>query len=202
MEMGRPYDAEIEYLQSNAASGFKIVSNKEFPVQCTFELKYKIDNILGMYDQQSYFSRVTTPFRTPSVFMGSRANSWNYKAIDAKGSEKYLLKINSRNTNIHTLTVNYENNTTTLDGAQSAFATSFTQYTVPSKIHIFGAIDSSHLGLYGKIYYFKISKNNQVLLDLIPVRKGNIGYMFDKVSRSILKNTGTGTFILGPDKSI
>ncbi len=51
----------------------------------------------------------------------------------------------------------------------------------------------------GRHYYFKIYKNNILILDLIPVRIGNIGYMYDKISNKIFENQGTGDFILGPD---
>ena len=45
-------------------------------------------------------------------------------------------------------------------------------------------------------------KNSSLVADFIPVRKGNIGYMFDRVSGEMLGNTGTGAFIIGPDKTI
>ena len=38
--------------------------------------------------------------------------------------------------------------------------------------------------------------------DLLPVRKGNIGYMYDRVSGELFGNAGTGDFIIGPDKTI
>jgi hypothetical protein len=38
-------------------------------------------------------------------------------------------------------------------------------------------------------------------MDLIPVRIGNVGYMYDKVSGQLFENQGTGNFILGPDKT-
>ena len=37
------------------------------------------------------------------------------------------------------------------------------------------------------------------VLDLIPVRKGNIGYMYDRVSGQLFGNQGTGAFIIGND---
>lgn len=46
-----------------------------------------------------------------------------------------------------------------------------------------------------RVYYFKI--DNQC--DLIPVRVGRVGYMFDRVSGELFGNAGTGAFILGPD---
>ena len=36
-------------------------------------------------------------------------------------------------------------------------------------------------------------------MDLVPVRIGSTGYMYDKVSGNLFGNSGTGSFILGPD---
>lgn len=56
---------------------------------------------------------------------------------------------------------------------------------------------SRNIGL--KIYSFKISKNGEMLRDFVPVRVGNIGYMYDKVSKQLFGNIGSGQFILGQD---
>lgn len=53
----------------------------------------------------------------------------------------------------------------------------------------------------GRFYYFRISKNDVLKLDLIPVRVGQTGYMYDRVSGTLFGNSGTGDFILGPDKT-
>ena len=52
-----------------------------------------------------------------------------------------------------------------------------------------------------KIYYCKIFNNKGLVFDGIPVRKDGIGYMFDKVSKTLFANQGTGSFTLGPDKT-
>lgn len=44
-----------------------------------------------------------------------------------------------------------------------------------------------------------IKTGNNALLDLIPVRVGNVGYMYDNVSGRLFGNAGSGSFILGPD---
>ena len=44
-------------------------------------------------------------------------------------------------------------------------------------------------------------KKSILVADFIPVRKGNIGYMYDRLSRQLLGNQGTGAFIIGPDKT-
>lgn len=51
---------------------------------------------------------------------------------------------------------------------------------------------------YMKIYSFKITdSNNNVIMDLVPVRDGTTGYMYDKVSNSLMTNNGT--FLYGAD---
>ena len=50
-----------------------------------------------------------------------------------------------------------------------------------------------------RISSFKITKNNNAILDFIPVRINSTGYMYDKVSGQLFGNSGTDTFALGPD---
>ena len=37
------------------------------------------------------------------------------------------------------------------------------------------------------------------VLDMIPVRVGQVGYMYDRVSKTLFGNSGTGSFTLRPD---
>ena len=76
---------------------------------------------------------------------------------------------------------------------------SFNPSTDSPRICLFSGRDSSFVGFVGRIYYFKATYNNQLVLDLVPVRKGNVGMMYDKVTGAVYKNTSTGTFIVGPD---
>lgn len=50
-----------------------------------------------------------------------------------------------------------------------------------------------------RIFSCKIYKNEILICDLIPVRKDNVGYMYDRVSGKLFGNAGTGQFILGQD---
>ena len=52
----------------------------------------------------------------------------------------------------------------------------------------------------GKICSLKFNKNYQLIADFIPVKKDGVGYLYDKVSKQLLWNKGTGKFILGPVK--
>ena len=50
-----------------------------------------------------------------------------------------------------------------------------------------------------RCYRFTIYNNDLIFNDFIPVRVGNVGYMYDKISGQLFGNAGTGEFILGPD---
>ena len=47
--------------------------------------------------------------------------------------------------------------------------------------------------------YVKIYENNVLVRDMIPVRVGQVGYMYDKISGELFGNQGSGNFTLGPD---
>ena len=52
----------------------------------------------------------------------------------------------------------------------------------------------------GKIFAVKIYDANGVLVrDYIPVRKGTVGYLYDRVTGKLFGNDGTGDFVVGPD---
>ena len=44
------------------------------------------------------------------------------------------------------------------------------------------------------------SEGGVAIRDFVPVRIGTVGYLYDKVSKQLFGNAGTGSFVLGPDK--
>lgn len=72
-------------------------------------------------------------------------------------------------------------------------------YTSAESLSLLGTYIGGYLAL-GRYYFLKLKdENDQLVLDLIPVRIGTTGYMYDKVSGQLFGNAGTGSFILGPD---
>jgi hypothetical protein len=57
------------------------------------------------------------------------------------------------------------------------------------------------LKLLGNVRFYaaKFYINNVLVRDFIPVRKGTVGYLYDRVSGKLFGNAGTGDFVLGPD---
>lgn len=54
----------------------------------------------------------------------------------------------------------------------------------------------------GKIYSARVWNGDGLLRDLIPVRVGNVGYMYDRVSKTRFGNDGTGSFGFGNDVAL
>ena len=48
---------------------------------------------------------------------------------------------------------------------------------------------------------FESIRNGEKVADIIAVRKDGVGYMYDRVSGQLFGNSGTGDFIIGPDKT-
>ena len=57
-------------------------------------------------------------------------------------------------------------------------------------------------GVKLRIASFQLWNNSgaDLAFDGIPVRVGQTGYLYDKVSKQLFGNAGTGAFVLGPDK--
>ncbi len=54
---------------------------------------------------------------------------------------------------------------------------------------------------YGKykVSYLQIYSNGALVRDFIPVRKGTVGYLYDRVSGELFGDAGTGAFGYGND---
>lgn len=51
----------------------------------------------------------------------------------------------------------------------------------------------------GQIYSFSVYYGDSCILNMIPVRIGQVGYMYDAISESLFGNDGSGSFGLGND---
>lgn len=49
------------------------------------------------------------------------------------------------------------------------------------------------------LYSLAHTRNGTLVRDFVPVRVGQTGYLFDRVSGQLFGNDGTGAFVLGPD---
>ena len=186
-----PYDAEVEYLQS---SGTQYIDTAIIPTDhqtiCRFAFTAKTGYVCGAFN----------------------ANNCRYYPCTSSGNYLYLLNPdNSRvyrstyNTSIHNLDFNGESHNCYWDGTNVGKTTAMpspSQMTSP--IYLFGISASGALSNPAKvkIYSCKIyARGGSMVRDYIPVRVGQVGYMYDRVYGQLYGNQGTGSFILGADKN-
>lgn len=63
---------------------------------------------------------------------------------------------------------------------------------------LFGS-SSNGYPFIGRLYSLKAYIGGKLTFDLIPCRIGDVGYLYNKVSKSLLGNVNSNPFILGPD---
>ena len=81
----------------------------------------------------------------------------------------------------------------------------YTQYTKGNGNHLLLFATTGYEPSYGtsnsRIYSCRIRVGGVIIRDYIPVRKGTVGYLYDRVTGELFGNAGTGDFALGPDKN-
>lgn len=199
------YDAEIEYLEGTGVQYIdtEIIPTLQYSFECGFYY-VSYDNVTDssatLFGCQSTwitesFTLLVTPSKTGLY------NCWGnkYTSIEKSTNTTYW------NTLIgvwHTL--EFKNKETYIDGIKKLSAVSNTSGEPTLSIHLFNCQRNGNptfgKGSIKRISYAKIFNENGILLiDLIPVRIGSVGYMYDKVSDRLFGNAGTGSFVLGPD---
>lgn len=188
-----PYDAEVEYLEGSGTQWIDtgIVPNR--------------DDVVMIVDAQKVQSVNDT------ICFGMKTYNQNDFAINLYGSVKLYWWYGGRSGNVAINVTErhlYEiGNSIRIDSTKIQDVTiSNTFVGNSSKLTLFGMGNQSvptgvNYPFYGRIFSSIIRYGNDVILDFIPVRIGQLGYMYDKVSGQLFGNAGTGDFIVGPDKN-
>lgn len=182
----KPYDAEIEYLES---TGTQYVDTGISP------------------DAFTIWRLACAATNTTTQFIGAidastiRFHFSLYDLGDVRGCMgRVQSRIGSSDLAFHVIELDAANKRVGMDGVY-----------VP--LEYYGAIPSIPIWLFGrnsdkpsymrmvsvKISASQIWKNGVLVSDFIPVRKGDVGYMYDRVSGQLFGNSGTGEFVLGTD---
>lgn len=184
-----PYDAEIEYLQGDGNSYMLTNVNLTNNTGVITEMKYCMPTqpggetwIMGSWDGNrlpyligyygGYYRAEAGPDN--STYWGSIAwdNKFHIARIDTSG--------------------------TYFDGSRKA-STALNNVMNITNIPLFKSYHSNY-SIAKQIAYCKIWNINGILVrDYIPVRIGQVGYLYDKVSKTLFGNNGSGSFVLGPD---
>lgn len=183
-----PYDAEVEYLESSGTQYIDtgIIGNQDTEIQGT--VMFLDDTNAMVWGDNSVSSRQISLFRTSTG--NSRFDGWgasaNYKSFMPKDS---ILQLTENQNGI------YVNN------ILKKSITGVTSFKTGNTIYFYWCHTTSANKVLARFYEFSIIENGVKKIDLIPVRVGTTGYMYDRVSRQLFGNAGTGDFIVGPDKN-
>lgn len=190
-----PYDAEIEYLESTLSTG-QYIDTLITPTAATgIKMEVSCNDT-----RDSFIAGLRNSTNTNTRWCVGHASNgfyWGYGGYQGSGNrliaQDAVLEMNYLASGVFTATNGAETHTDPLP----------TLSFVPNKticLFIGNGVYSQSYGKWnGKIYYCIITQNNSVVMDLIPVRVGTVGYMYDRVSGQLFGNAGTGAFVLGPD---
>lgn len=189
MIKGVPYDAEIEYLES---TGTQYVETGIVP------------------DASTIWRLTCAATNTSTQFLGAiniSGNRFHFSLYDSGNIRGCMgqtqTNVGSPDLAFHVLELNAVNRTVGMDGISVPCVYSG---TIPAiSIWLFGR--NSNNPPYKRMSSVKISasqiwQNGALVRDFIPVRVGTAGYLYDRVSKKLFGNLGTGDFVLGQDKSI
>lgn len=188
-----PYDTEVEYLEG---TGTQYINTGLYPNK-----NYTFDTMVAK-----------TVANDNCVYWGVRSsgtystNNWQCYLNSNQSSGAYARdqRIRLLSTAI-TNTKNWDSGITPTVGTMYSFTgmtVVSTMNTMTYPLILFGMNNKGTMTpSLGKcrIGKFTVYSSGVKVMDMIPVRVGNVGYMYDKVGGTLFGNGGTGTFTLGAD---
>lgn len=181
-----PYDAEIEYLES---TGTQWIDTKvRYNTNNRLLLEYDYTSKTSGFGNSMIFGCDDTPRISFNLFYAPKLFIRIENIIKTVSPTSHTIIVENKMIYSYTNT-GYE----LLEDVSS-----ISSFETPVSIYLFAW--NSH----NKMQFPTIIRIKRFLIDntcdLIPVRVGTTGYMYDKVSGQLFGNAGTGNFILGPDK--
>lgn len=186
MDKPLPYDAEVEYLESSGTQYIvtDYIDNRNdviIEIECAALGYPSTHNIFGMR------ANGTMQTSTSQILLQmSDAYTTGYAYITTGKDYADPQLVGQKNTSMQDL----DN------------LTMYSQRTPTGKNLVLFAFDNIGTIL---CYSCRIKRmqirvsGGTILADYISVRKGNTGYLYDKVSGRLFGNQGTGSFVVGPD---
>lgn len=196
----KPYDAEIEYLEHNPQDGDTcyidtgyVPTGYDNDIYCEFmlldyptNLAWETTIFIAYTNEQSNAYRIIRNGNSNTqalIYNGSIAGEGGGTDVKITQGVKHSLSL---------LRDNF-----VLDMGSGTLRTKRgNENTATLK---FWSHATDKFAAHARIYSFRLDKGGETILDLIPVRIGNKGFMYNKVDEKLYGNQGTGIFVLGPD---
>lgn len=196
-----PYDAEVEYIEGTGQqyidTGLKGDSYRKYVID--YQATSKPANpIFGMRNQSSYNGGPIFSF----TYSGSNDMVFFAKNGIVVSSNNKLA--NKRNTNRHTLVLDFKNNVLTIDGISASNILSPGEFVTDYNVFLCSnnVAGTSSTPVPVKMFAYQVyDRNGHLIQDFIPVRVSTVGYMYDRVSGEMHGSESTTVFLAGPDKN-
>lgn len=187
-----PYDAEVEYIRSTGIQYIDtgvIIDTNDYGAYYKFKVNSFNDGTSGVSGTNSGEAKLYINFWGNGLYVryGNYLSSKITEGFNAAGVNE----------------VNLNGGVITLNGSDIATATLANRIAEDLPVFVFAWNDrgTAKNFCYMDLYAFKFYKDGGVAADFIPVRKGSVGYLYDRVSGRLFGNAGTGAFVAGPDKA-
>lgn len=199
-----PYDAEVEYLESSgngSSTGQVINSNVLIPASCS-HVEYHFKFMFVKNQKGVLCGHQTASYGNPRTYLFYSSKAQSTREFYA-GNKIGSVSIPSQEIVDGYITLDeggklyfYRNGT-----LANQFTLSGSALNKNFPLRIFGGSYGNNLDDLASIrmWNFSIVHGNTLVRDYIPVRVGQVGYMYDRVSGELFGNVGTGSFILGND---
>ena len=187
------YDAQVEYIETTGTQF--IIDTDIYPTPL---------NISVLYEGESYLS-------FGWIYNNNGNNTWIAAVKDTifwgKYNNSYMYTLPSFGDGYQTCEYMMNEGFYKESTLLKSFTASLGNTAIsPIPLYLFtlydaniNSITSNQADYGGKIKWCKISRGGILLRDFIPVRVGQVGYIYDKISGKFFSNAGTGDFILGND---
>lgn len=190
-----PYDSEVEWLGSDSNAYIDtLIGGNNYYLRITGHFMYTTHVNYGAI----YGNYVADSSNATRMVIGATSNSVlaNLNTVcGTNGNTQVTCSINTK----HFFLANY--NHVIIDSSVTTVSNKTGGTTNSGNICLFNRsltnTASRNIGL--KIYDFQICDNGVLVRDFIPVRVGQVGYMYDKVSGELFGNVGSGSFTFGND---
>lgn len=188
-----PYDAEIEYLESTGTQYIDTgvladgsVLSAEIDVDCSLAGQFA-GAVRGHSVRSRMHFGVASGYDT--IYIGSRATNGSAWFRTSQTSGRRVFRYDAQN--------------------QTGAIGSYTGALVPVaptdttiSFWLFGrhGLNTANTFASARIYAAKLWQSGVLVRSYVPVRVGQVGYLFDRVSGTLFGNAGTDAFTIGPDK--
>lgn len=208
------FDAKVEYLETSANSGTYLrlpvnVSGVGKHMSFTLDVQY-LDTLRGSITAQLEGFGYSYNYGSSSAYLYACINGQTiYQGASAfgVGMPSNYFNFGTEDTSRHTFGANTARATAYFDGNGVATPSGTEKQIRMTNFGLFCICGKTGSVLHVcslpvRLFSFKLTVENTQKFNMIPVRKGNTGFLYNKVNGQLYGKEGGADFIVGPDEQL